>query len=231
MEEEGKSASENESEAPVSGTSAPEEEEERGPLCRPFGPFLKRRRIRFVLGFAFLIFHAVAVLIKGAPPPIRDALQPPVWFYVEGMRMAATWGMFGSYHKPEAVYAVGVDKDGIRHPIYPQPDSARWSFERLMDGRLRKMQSAYAKDEKRNRARLYAAYWCKHPRAGLSYETVRIEKGASIDETKAPRELMVAEGCTARGHRIADRQNRQVRAQREEEKSRKEKRDEQEEIE
>lgn len=206
-------------------------------LCRPLGPFLRRRRLKFILGFAFLLFHAAAVLIKGSPPLLRDVLQPPVDFYVDGLRMAATWGMFGSYHKPEAVYVVGVDKEGARHFIYPQRREERTIWDRLIDVRLRKMQSAYVSDEKANRARLYAAYWCKYPRPGATYETVRIEKGAGLDDEKHPRELILVEGCTPQGRRSAQRDNRRVRAQKKAEDAKKEKektegkRDEQVEIE
>lgn len=109
-----------------------------------------------------VVLHLGSALLAGAPHALRDPLWPLVAWYADGLRMINTWGMFARPPPVEDVVIVGQQKDGTTIELATAVASRRSWFQRIVDARLRKIQSKLAKEGARHEfGREYLAYFCR----------------------------------------------------------------------
>lgn len=132
----------------------------------------------------FLVWHVLATLVGGLRPGLRDPIWPAFAWYGDGLRMLNTWGMFSRPHADEAVFSYGIMEDGRRRPVYPPEDYTL--KRRLMDQRLRKLQSHLAKDGNRRRwGNSYVQQLCRSVRIdGEALSAVELELVISGQEDR-----------------------------------------------
>lgn len=144
-------------------------------LRSQFRSLSRRRKLQVVLIAVYLFWHALATLVGGLRPGLRDPIWPAFDWYGDGLRMINSWGMFSRPHADEAIFSYGLTEDGRRHPLYP-PEHATLE-RRLMDQRLRKLQSHLGKDGNRKRwGKTYVQQLCRSVRIdGEALSAVELE--------------------------------------------------------
>lgn len=174
----------------------PTDEHNEAPALEVYRSLPRKERRKVMLICLFVALHAGTVLVKGLKPQIRDHLWPAFSWYGDGLRMATTWGMFGAKHTNESVFSVGIDAAGARHELYPRWRGGSDAMERLLDARMRKIQSNLKKEKNHDSwGAAYAKYWCKHPPRGFALSHVLIETADDVDEELFPRKVIVKTSC------------------------------------
>lgn len=153
-----------------------------------------RRRILVGAATAFVLFHIGAVLLKGAPKKIREPLWPLAAWYSDGLRMTDTWGMFSLPPKDKLVSIVGITDTGARVELSHVLQNERDWKQRVVDVRLRKIQTKLAGEKTRNHwGRGYVDYYCRTGLAqGLPLRRVQVEVQAKVTEKP---EVFLSQTC------------------------------------
>lgn len=114
-----------------------------------FSSLRPRQRFHVAVVALFLFWHTLATLVGGLRPNLREHVWPAFSWYGDKLRLVNTWGMFSRPHAAQSIFSYGVTGDGKRHRLYPaEYGSLR---QRLMDQRLRKLQSHLAKEHNRKK--------------------------------------------------------------------------------
>ncbi len=160
---------------------------------RVLGSWPWHRRITFVLATAFTIFHISVVLLRGSPKQYREKL-PKMAFWAEGLRMTDTWGMFSLPPKDKLVSVVGITADGKRIEISHVQQNERNFVQRVVDTRLRKIQTKLADEKSRSHWGWgYVKYFCQDALArGVPLDRIQLEV---VPEDGKPAEIYLKQGC------------------------------------
>ena len=153
-----------------------------------------RRKVFVAAATSFVLFHIGAVLLRGAPKKIREPLWPLAAWYSEGLRMTDTWGMFSLPPKDKLVSIVGITDRGARVELSHVLQNERDWKQRIVDTRLRKIQTKLASEKTRNHwGRGYVDYYCKKGLAqGLPLRRVQVEVQAKLAEKP---EVFLSQSC------------------------------------
>ncbi len=157
-----------------------------------------KKRVLVTAAALFTAFHIGAVLLRGAPKPIKDPLWPLASWYSDGLRMTDTWGMFSLPPKDKLVSVVGIATDDSRIEISHVQQNERDFKQRVIDIRLRKIQTKLADEKSRNHwGRGYVNYFCKEALArGLPLRRIQLEIQGKPGE--APK-IFLSQSCRQNG--------------------------------
>jgi len=184
---------------PVEGeTAEPDPDVSFADLVAAFTGWPLKKRVLVAVAALFAAFHIGAVLLRGAPKRIKDPLWPLASWYSDGLRMTDTWGMFSLPPKDKLVSIVGIATDDSRIEISHVQQNERDFKQRIMDTRLRKIQTKLVDEKSRNHwGRGYVNYFCKQALArGVPLRRIQLEIQGKAGE--APK-IFLNQSCRQNG--------------------------------
>jgi hypothetical protein len=123
-------------------------------------PRRRRRRLLEWAAGAFATWHVLCVLATGAKP-VREAVAPINGWYVDGLKLGNTWGMFSKAPRSADTVIVGVRKGGELVELMSSYANQKSLRDRVVDARIRKIQGKLEQDEDRSSfGSVYLDYWC-----------------------------------------------------------------------
>jgi hypothetical protein len=135
----------------------------------------RRHKVAFAAAVGFVLWHTTAVLVTGAAPGFRDRVWQAFDWYGEGLTLTNTWGMFGKAPRADEVLVVAHRRDGTSYDLSTNWTSRRGGYRRIVDVRLRKIQTQVAlADHLQRFGRPFLRYFCREARAE-DPEIVRVE--------------------------------------------------------
>lgn len=159
-----------------------------------------RRRWLCRLATLFVLLHVSVVLLRGGPPWLREPLWGLVAWYGDGLRMAETWGMFSRPPEDVQVFVYGVDEHGGRVELATSNARERKLWNRIVDVRLRKMQTRLVEEGHRNAwGKHYLDYYCRQGADEPRWQHVELELLRAHAEPKPKAgEVMLRVNCASK---------------------------------
>jgi len=119
------------------------------------------------LVIAAVSWHILCVLATGAKP-VREAVAPLNGWYVDGLKLTNTWGMFSKAPKSAETLVVGVLEGGKTTTLMTSHANQKGFTQRIVDSRIRKIQAKLENDgDRRTFGVPYLDYWCREARVRL----------------------------------------------------------------
>lgn len=141
-------------------STAAKEDAEPTPAARgPVGRLLRG------LVIVLVSWHVLCVLATGAKP-VRDAVAPINGWYVDGLKLTNTWGMFSKAPKSAETLVIGVLEGGETTELSTSYANRKGFTQRIVDSRIRKIQAKLENEgDRKTFGVAYLDYWCREARA------------------------------------------------------------------
>lgn len=140
----------------------------------------------------FLVLWHVGCVLATGVKPIRDFFEPLNGFWVDGLRLASTWGMFSKPPRTADTLVEAVRQGGEVVVLSSSYQYERTLGERIRDTRLRKIQAKLEEQGDRNSFGVpYLEYFCRQ--AQEQYDDVvrvrlRVDQPERLDDDNRPAE-------------------------------------------